>query len=157
MPVFFPVQEETWSIILALVLALTSVSFAFAEDFDVEAYGVTSSELYNAQLGEFYEAYMAGRSEVTNLSLRYALMAIAEAKLMESAMYVPGSSNGGNYAIGRVAANTATSVLWGNDSYRYHDVIVVNEDPVTSEQWDAMKAAWAEKAGTGTYEQWVKT
>ncbi|MBR3905653.1 MAG: peptide ABC transporter substrate-binding protein [Clostridia bacterium] len=149
-------MKKTLAMILALVLALTSVSFAFAEDFDVEAYGVTSSELYNAQLGEFYEAYMAGRSEVTNLSLRFALMAIAEAKLMESAMYVPGSSNGGNYAIGRVAANTATSALWGNDSYRYHDVIIVNEDPVTSEQWNAMKTAWAEKAGTGTYEQWVK-
>ena len=90
--------------ILALVLALAmtlSMTFAVAEDFDVEAYGATSTELYNKNLGEFYEAYQLGRAEVTNMSLRYALMAIAEAKLMESAMYVPGSSNGGNYAIGR--------------------------------------------------------
>ncbi len=149
-------MKKTLAMILALVLALSSLSFAFAEDFDVEAYGATSTELYNAQLGEFYEAYLAGRSEVTNLSLRYALMAIAEAKLMESAMYVPGSSNGGNYAIGRNAANTATSVLWGNDSYRYHDMIIVNEDPVTSRQWNVMKKAWAALAGTGTYEEWVK-
>ena len=145
--------------ILALVLALAmmlSVVSAFAEEFDVEAYGVTSTELYNKNLGEFYEVYSAARSEVNNLSLRFAQMAIAEAKLMESAVYVPGSSNGGNYAIGRNAANTATSVLWGNDSYRYHDMIIVNENPVTSEQWDTMKAKWAELAGTGTYEQWVK-
>ncbi len=145
--------------ILALVLALAmmlSVVSAFAEDFDVEAYGTTSTELYTKALGEFYDVYMTARSEVNNLSLRYALMAIAEAKLMESAVYVPGSSNGGNFAIGRNAANTATSVLWGNESYRYHDMIVVNEDPVTSEQWDAMKAKWAELAGTGPYEQWVK-
>ncbi len=145
--------------ILALVLALAmtlSMTFAVAEDFDVEAYGATSTELYTKNLGEFYDAYQLGRAEVTNLSLRYALMAIAEAKLMESAMYVPGSSNGGNYAIGRIAANTATSVLWGNDSYRYHDVIVVNEDPVTSQQWNVMKKAWAALAGTGTYEEWVK-
>ena len=56
-------MKKTLAMILALVLALTSVSFAFAEDFDVEAYGVTSSELYNAQLGEFYEAYMAGQAD----------------------------------------------------------------------------------------------
>ena len=145
--------------ILALVLALAmalSMTFAVAEDFDVEAYGATSTDLYNKILGDFYTAYQAGRSEVSNLSLRYALMAVAEAKLMEAAVYVPGTSNGGNYAIGRNAANTVTSVLWGNDSYRYHDMIIVNEDPVTSEQWDTMKAKWAELAGTGTYEQWVK-
>lgn len=145
--------------ILALVLALAmalSMTSAFAEEFDVEAYGATSTDLYTSTLGDFYAAYQLGRAEVSNLSLRFALMAIAEAKLMESAVYVPGSSNGGNYAIGRNAANTATSVLWGNDSYRYHDMIIVNEDPVTSAQWDTMKAKWAELAGTGTYEQWVK-
>ncbi len=145
--------------ILALVLALAmtlSMTFAVAEEFDVEAYGATSTELYNTILGDFYTTYQAGRSEVSNLSLRYALMAVAEAKLMEAAVYVPGTSNGGNYAIGRNAANTATSVLWGNDSYRYHDMIIVNEDPVTSQQWNVMKKAWAALAGTGTYEEWVK-
>ena len=148
-------MKKTLAMILALVLAL-SMTFAVAEEFDVEAYYATSSELYTAALGEFYDAYQVGRAEASNLSMRYAQMAIAEAKLMESAVYVPGSSNGGNYAIGRNAANTVTSVLWGNDSYRYHDMIIVNENPVTSEQWNTMKAAWAEKAGTGTYEEWVK-
>lgn len=41
--------------ILALVLALAmtlSMTFAVAEDFDVEAYGATSTELYNKNLGE---------------------------------------------------------------------------------------------------------
>ena len=43
---------------LALILALAmtlSMSFAAAEDFDVEAYGATSSELYTQALGEFYD------------------------------------------------------------------------------------------------------
>lgn len=144
---------------LALILALAmtlSMSFAVAEDFDVEAYGTTSSELYTQALGEFYDAYMAGRDEVTNLSLRYAQMAVAEAKLMEAAVYQPGTSKGGNYAISRVAPYTVSSVLWGLDSYRFHQALVVNEDPITTEEREEMKAKYAELKGTGTYEQWAK-
>lgn len=144
---------------LALILALAmtlSMSFAVAEDFDVEAYGTTSSELYTQALGEFYDAYMAGRDEVNNLSLRYAQMAVAEAKLMEAAVYQPGTSKGGNYAISRVAPYTVSSVLWGLDSYRFHQALVVNEDPITTEEREEMKAKYAELKGTGTYEQWAK-
>ncbi|MGN0991740.1 MAG: ABC transporter substrate-binding protein [Candidatus Ventricola sp.] len=144
---------------LALILALAmtlSMSFAAAEDFDVEAYGTTSSELYTQALGEFYDAYMAGRDEVNNLSLRYAQMAVAEAKLMEAAVYQPGTSKGGNYAISRVAPYTVSSVLWGLDSYRFHQALVVNEDPITTEEREEMKAKYAELKGTGTYEQWAK-
>lgn len=144
---------------LALILALAmtlSMSFAAAEDFDVEAYGATSSELYTQALGEFYDTYMAGRDEVNNLSLRYAQMAVAEAKLMESAVYQPGTSKGGNYAISRVAPYTVSSVLWGLDSYRFHQALVVNEDPITTEEREEMKAKYAELKGTGTYEQWAK-
>ena len=144
---------------LALVLALAmtlSMTFAAAEDFDVEAYGAVSSELYTQVLGEFYDAYMAGREEVDNLSLRYAQMAVAEAKLMASAVYQPGTAKGGNYAISRVAPYTVSSVLWGLDSYRFHQALVVNEDPITTEEREEMKAKFAELKGTGTYEQWAK-
>ncbi|MGN0773370.1 MAG: ABC transporter substrate-binding protein [Candidatus Ventricola sp.] len=144
---------------LALVLALAmtlSMTFAAAEDFDVEAYGAVSSELYTQVLGEFYDAYMAGRDEVDNLSLRYAQMAVAEAKLMASAVYQPGTAKGGNYAISRVAPYTVSSVLWGLDSYRFHQALVVNEDPITTEEREEMKAKFAELKGTGTYEQWAK-
>ncbi|MBQ4640677.1 MAG: peptide ABC transporter substrate-binding protein [Clostridia bacterium] len=149
-------MKKTLAMILALVLALTSVSFAFAEDFDVEAYGATSTELYNKILGEFYTTYMAGRDEVENLSLRYALMAIAEAKLMASAVMYPTTSQGGNYAISRIAPYTISPALWGLDSSRYHQALIVNEDPITTAERDEMKAKYAELKGTGTYEAWAK-
>ena len=145
--------------ILALVLALAmtlSMTFAVAEDFDVEAYGATSTELYNEQLGEFYETYMVGRAETTDLSLRYAQMAIAEAKLLEAAVMYPTTSQGGNYAIGRVAPYTVTPALWGLDSSRYHQALIVNENPLTTEEREEMKAKYAEVKGTGTYEAWAK-
>ena len=45
-------------------------------------------------------------------------MALAEAKLLESAVMLPNTANRGNYAIGRVAPYTADYSLWGNDYKR---------------------------------------
>ena len=124
------------------------------DDFDAEAYDKTSAELYDKVLGEFRKAYEAAKAE-KNESKKWAMMAIAEAKLLESGVMLPTSSNGGNYAITRVAPNTVTSTLWGNDSYRYHDVIVAT-DLIKAEDRAAMKAKWAEVKGTGEYEAWAK-
>ena len=120
----------------------------------IEDYDELSAKIYDDILGDFYAAYEAAKAE-TNESKKWALMAIAEAKLMESGVMMPTSSNGGNYAITRVAPNTATSTLWGNDSYRYHDVIVATEF-ITAADRAAMKAKWAELKGTGEYEEWVE-
>jgi len=117
-------------------------------------YDEKSQKIYDDILGDFYAAYEAAK-KATNVSERYALMAIAEAKLMEAAVFLPLTSQGGNYAISRVAPYTATSALWGNDSYRYHNVLIADK-PLTSEHRDEMKAKWAELKGTGTYESWAK-
>ncbi len=121
----------------------------------IEDYDELSKKIYDDVLGDFYAAYEAAKKE-TNESKKWALMAIAEAKLMESGVMMPTSSNGGNYAITRVAPNTATSTLWGNDSYRYHDMIVATEF-ITAAHRTEMKAKWAEVRGTGEYEAWVKS
>ena len=117
-------------------------------------YDALSAKIYEDQLGDFSAAYQKAL-DAKNNSERYALMAIAEAKLMESALMLPLSSNGGNYAISRVVPNTATSTLWGNDSYRYHNVLVCTE-PLKSEDRAALKALWAELKGTGTWETKAK-
>lgn len=124
-------------------------------EFDWDAYFATSTEIYNAQLGEFYTAYTAAK-EATDVSTRMALMAVAEAKLMESAVMLPLSTRGGNYAISRVAPYTASTALWGNDSDRYHNVLVVNENPLTPEERTYLKGLWNELKGTGTYEAEAK-
>ncbi len=164
-------SKKILSLILVLCMALSSVAvFASCTTDDVDPkdtvdgtetgevdedpYYTLSTELYNEVLGDFYAAYEAAKAE-PNESKKWALMAIAEAKLMESGVMMPTSSNGGNYAITRVAPNTATSTLWGNDSYRYHDVIVATEF-ITAAHRAEMKAKWAELKGTGEYEAWVK-
>ena len=160
----FHLEEKKMKKILALLLAVVMVLSLAAcgkKEADVEDEPVVelthfekSQQVYDAVLGEFEAAYneaLAAEDEAT----RYALMAIAEAKLLGAGVFLPTTSQGGNYAMTKVAPYTNTPVLWGNDTYRYHDRIVVTE-PIEAAHVAEMKAKWAEVLSTGTYEQWVK-
>lgn len=127
-----------------------------AVDLAAMDYDERSSYLYEKNLGEFYSLYMDAKAEVGDLSKRYAMMAIAEAKLLESGVLNPQTAQGGSYAMSRVVPYTATSVLWGNDEYRYHNVLVTTE-LIKVEDRTEMKQKWAELQGTGTYIDWVKS
>ena len=109
-------------------------------------YNAMSEAIYDAQLGAFNTLYQAAKEE-TNVSKRYALMAQAEAKLLEAAVLIPGTTNGGNYGLSRVAKRSASTVLWGNDSDRFHNVLVTTE-LITAEDQTHLKAMWNEVRGT---------
>lgn len=114
-------------------------------------YNAMSAAIYDAQLGAFNTLYQAAKEE-QNVSKRYALMAQAEAKLLEAAVLIPGTTNGGNYGLSRVAKHSASTVLWGNDSDRFHNVLVTTE-LISAEDQTHLKAMWNEVRGTGTYSQ----
>ena len=114
-------------------------------------YTAMSAAIYDAQLGAFNTLYQAAKEE-QNVSKRYALMAQAEAKLLEAAVLIPGTTNGGNYGLSRVAKRSASTVLWGNDSDRFHNVLVTTE-LISAEDQTHLKAMWNEVRGTGTYSQ----
>ena len=114
-------------------------------------YNAMSAAIYDAQLGAFNTLYQAAKEE-QNVSKRYALMAQAEAKLLEAAVLIPGTTDGGNYGLSRVAKRSASTVLWGNDSDRFHNVLVTTE-LISAEDQTHLKAMWNEVRGTGTYSQ----
>ena len=127
----------------------------YAEIVAIEDHYARSSAVYDIVLGDFLEAYTAAK-EATNVSERYALMAVAEAKMLAAGIFLPTTSQGGNYAMTKVAPYTNTPVLWGNDTYRYHDRIVVTE-PIEATHVAEMKAKWNELLGSDEeYEDWVK-
>ena len=133
----------------------SSESEAEAEESEMpEGYDETSTELYNAALGDFNDA-LATAKEAETVDERYALMAVAEGKLMESAMMYPLTSKGGMYAMYRMAPRTRDYTLWGSDQDRYHQYIVTT-DFIKAEDYNEMRAKWDELKGTGTYESWVK-
>ncbi|MBE5890372.1 MAG: peptide ABC transporter substrate-binding protein [Lachnospiraceae bacterium] len=113
-----------------------------------------SEKLYDENLGEFYEAYQKALAETEN-DKRYALMAIAEAKLLETGLIMPTTPQGGSYAITRTAPNTASTVLFGGDMNRFENVLVTT-DFVKTEDWDALKQKFEDLKGTGTYYETAK-
>ena len=115
-----------------------------------------SAALYAKVLGEFDTYYQAAKA-ATNVSEKFALMAIAEAKLLESGVMLPSTAKGGNYAISRVAPYSISSVLWGNDFDRFYSAVIVNEDPLTPALRDEMKAKWAECETADEYLAWAKS
>ena len=132
----------------------SSESEAEAEESEMpEGYDETSTELYNEALGDFNDA-LATAKEAETVDERYALMAVAEGKLMESAMMYPLTS-GGMYAMYRMAPRTKDYTLWGSDNDRYHQYVVTT-DFIKAEDYNEMRAKWDELKGTGTYESWVK-
>ena len=120
-----------------------------ADDYDA-----LSEALYYDVLGEYYDVYMAA-FEAGSVSERQALMAIAEAKLMESAVMLPIYSAGGNYAMNRKAPYTSSSVNWGYSGDRYHTALIT-EEPLVSEDYTEMKVQWNALKGTGEYLEWAK-
>lgn len=133
----------------------SSESEAEAEESEMpEGYDETSTELYNEALGDFNDA-LATAKEAETVDERYALMAVAEGKLMESAMMYPLASKGGMYAMYRMAPRTKDYTLWGSDNDRYHQYVVTT-DFIKAEDYNEMRAKWDELKGTGTYESWVK-
>lgn len=113
-----------------------------------------SAELYEKNLGEF-NTLLAQAKEAGNVSERIAQMAIAEAKLLEAGVLIPLQSNGGRYAISRVAPNTVSPILWGTDNDRFHQYIVAT-DFIKASDRTAMKEKYNELKGTGEYEAWAK-
>ena len=108
-------------------------------------YDEASDALYEWNLGEFNAAYQDAKSEITDLDLRLAKMAIAEAKLMESGVFIPVYGDGGAYAMNRAVPRTVTTTSWGLDEYRWYTALVTNE-LITSEDRDALTGLWGEAA-----------
>ena len=157
-------MKKLFAMLLAIAMLLSMAACVKPQDETVtykdpyadlaDDYDALSAAIYADVLGEFKDAYDAAKA-ATTVSERYALMAIAEAKLMESGVFLPLESNGGNYAISRVAPYTAPNVMWGNDSDRYHNVVVATT-PIKPADRETMKAKYNELKGTGTYEAWAK-
>ena len=135
--------------VLSLVLALAMLcSVAFAEE---AAYvRGDDDEIYDAVLGDF-TALMDAAEAAESIDERFILEAKAEAYLLDSAVMIPTTTQGGAYAITRIAYRTIPYANWGNDDDRWGTMVISNEF-IKKEDRETMKEAWAKAvAGEGEY------
>ena len=109
-------------------------------------------EIYEGALGE-YEALMAAAKAADNNNDRFVLYAQAEAYLLDSAVMIPTTTQGGAYQISRIAPRTIPYVQWGNDDDRLFGMVVTADDFLTPEERDDLFELWGKAvAGEGTYD-----
>ena len=106
-------------------------------------------EVYAAALADFLSVYKAAK-ECENISERFAMMAKAEAYLLDSAVMVPNSTQNGAYTISRVAPRTVPYVQWGNDDDRLKG-LVISDEFLTPAEREELLDMWA-KACNGEAE-----
>lgn len=124
-------------------------------DGDVSDYVTECQEIYDSVLGD-YAKYYEEADKVMNLSERYAKFAVAEAKLLEQALFVPLTSySGGVQGITRVAPGSIPDVDWGIANRRFENVLTTTE-AIKAADINTMKAKLKELKGTGTYQEWAK-
>ena len=110
--------------------------------------------VYMNALNDFYDALTVAQN-CADKDEMYALMAIAEAKMLEAAVVVPYYSDGGNYGITHIAPGSIPTVMWGSDNDRFDSAIVTNE-LIKVEDRSALRDMWNDLKGTGTYEAEAK-
>lgn len=121
---------------------------------EYEDYDQRSAAIYRDNLAPFQQAYQQAL-KAESVAQRYALMAVAEAELLASAVMLPLTAGGGSYTISRVAPYTGPYALWGNDADRLHSLLIT-KTPIEAENVAQMKAQWAKLRGTGEYASWAR-
>ena len=108
--------------------------------------------IYNGALSEF-ESYRQAASKETDPDKRFVLFARAEAALLDSGVMLPTTTQGGAYAITRIAPRTIPYVQWGNDDDRLHSMVVISDDFITPAERNELLAQWQKAMnGEGTYD-----
>lgn len=162
--------SSTTSVDSSVSSEVESDTDADVEDTDVEDEGETSDawleepadyqevseQLYDEQYGDFYSIYAEAKEVTNDNNYRWALMATAEAKLLETGTMIPTTNSGSRPQISRIGYSTINNVKFGGDGDRYHSALVATE-PIKTADWDAMKEKYQELKGTGTYLEWAKT
>jgi ABC-type oligopeptide transport system substrate-binding subunit len=109
-------------------------------------------EIYAQVLGG-YEALLDKAKAAATDSQRFVIYAQAEAYLLDSAVMIPNTTQGGAYTISRIAPRTVPYVQWGNDDDRWKGMIITADDFLTPAERNELLDIWAKAVkGEATYD-----
>jgi ABC-type oligopeptide transport system substrate-binding subunit len=141
-------MKKFLSMLLAMIMVLGVVG-ASAEAVTYER--GDDEDIYEEVLGDF-EGLMAAAEAAETIDERFVLEAQAEAYLLDSAVMIPTTTQGGAYTMTRIAYRTVPYANWGNDDDRWGTMVAANE-LIKKEDREVMKEAWKKTvAGEEAYD-----
>ena len=130
----------------------TSTSTSTATTAAEKKYVRGDDEAIYAQVLSQYEELAAAAKDASNDDARFVLYAQAEAALLDSAVMLPTTTQGGAYTISRIAYRTVPYVNWGNDDDRWYGMII-SSDFISKEERADLVSMWNKAVkGQGTYD-----
>lgn len=110
-------------------------------------------EIYEAALGEYAKMVDEAKAAAT-IDEKFVLFAKAEAYLLDSAVMIPTTTQGGAYQVTRIAPHTVPYVMWGNDDDRVKGLVISAEEAfLTSDEIAELRDLWSKAlAGEGEYD-----
>lgn len=122
-----------------------------AEPEEVVYERADDEEVFDAVLGNYEELLEAAEAAAT-VDERFVLFAQAEAALLDSAAFIPTTTQNGAYTISRIAPRTAPYVQWGTDDSRMKS-LVISDEFLTPDERNELLDMWAAAvAGEGEYD-----
>lgn len=104
--------------------------------------------IYDEVLGDYQALYEAAHAEIssdaTGVDTRYAKFAAAEAELLNSAVIMPNTTDGGGYAISRIIPRTNQRTFFGTDDSRFK-YMVLTENALTVDERQEVLDDWSAK------------
>ena len=157
-------MKRILAMLLAVVMVLSLAACAAKEETPATTAATTPAtepevvyeraddeEMFDAVLPGF-EDMLAAAEAAETVDERFVLFAQAEAALLDSAVFIPTTTQNGAYTISRVAPRTVPYVQWGSDEYRLKSM-VISDEFLTPEERDELLAQWsAAVAGEGEYD-----
>lgn len=137
-----------WSSIMAFALVITgcdSGNNTSGDDptkkrfYDYEN-TTTDIDAYNAALPQ-YDALMEAADNAGSASARYANYAKAEAYLLDQAVLMPTTTDGGSKSISRIVPRTVPYARYGSDGYKFKGMKIADK-LITTANRDALIAQW---------------
>lgn len=110
----------------------------------------TDEEIYMANLGEFYNAFVEATTGAENVSERYALLAVAEAKMLQTGVATPMYGGTAGYNMSRIVYMSGGYAGWRGGMADLSQYVITNEI-ITAEDYNALKKLRTQLVGTGTY------
>ena len=123
-----------------------------SSDKNIDYNNLDDEEVFESVLGEYQAALDAidpvngNQEEYQNDSKRYVRLAQAEAKLLDSAVMEPTTTDGGSWAITRIAPNSVPSVQWGTDNDKLKSLVISDDFISVTERAELKELYNAEKA-----------